>query len=356
MKLTISENISALRREAGMTQERLAEALGVSFAAVSKWERGAATPELGLIADMAELFDVSIDALTGFELCGGLEETVERLKARVHDRESGALEEAESALRRWPNSFEVVYYAADNYDVRGISSGNDALLRRALELYRRACRLIAQNRDADISEATLYRAMASIHISLGEPEKGIELLRAHNPCQLNDALIGKALASVCEDIEGAVPYLSRALLDLTVTHMQVVTGYVNVYFKRGDYEGALAVLDWALAFYPGLAKPGEPNFLNKGEAALLAIRAEVLLQLGDVESAAESLRRAQDVALRFDAAPSCDVTRLRFISPDTVASSVDDLGETALSGVEKFIAEFDDAALSALWEGLRREE
>lgn len=50
------------------------------------------------------------------------------------------------------------------------------------------------------------------------------------------------------------------------------------------------------------------------------------------------------------------MTRLRFISPDTVASSVDDLGETALSGVEKFIAEFDDAALSALWEGLRREE
>ena len=40
MKLTISENISALRREAGMTQERLSEALGVSFAAVSKWERG----------------------------------------------------------------------------------------------------------------------------------------------------------------------------------------------------------------------------------------------------------------------------------------------------------------------------
>ena len=59
MRLSLSENIGALRRAAGMTQERLAEALGVSFAAVSKWERGAATPELGLIADMAELFDVS---------------------------------------------------------------------------------------------------------------------------------------------------------------------------------------------------------------------------------------------------------------------------------------------------------
>lgn len=40
MRLSLSENIGALRRSAGMTQERLAEALGVSFAAVSKWERG----------------------------------------------------------------------------------------------------------------------------------------------------------------------------------------------------------------------------------------------------------------------------------------------------------------------------
>ena len=50
------------------------------------------------------------------------------------------------------------------------------------------------------------------------------------------------------------------------------------------------------------------------------------------------------------------MTRLRFVAPDTVASSVDDLGETALSGVEKFIAELEDAALSALWEKVRREE
>ena len=36
MKLSLSENISSLRRASGLTQERLAEALGVSFAAVSK--------------------------------------------------------------------------------------------------------------------------------------------------------------------------------------------------------------------------------------------------------------------------------------------------------------------------------
>ena len=74
------------------------------------------------------------------------------------------------------------------------------------------------------------------------------------------------------------------------------------------------------------------------------------------EGAGESLRSARDVARRFDAAPSFDVTRLRFVAPDTLASSVDDLGETALAGVEKFMAELEDAALSVLWEKVRREE
>lgn len=40
MKLHISENISHLRKQHRMTQEQLAEALGITFAAVSKWERG----------------------------------------------------------------------------------------------------------------------------------------------------------------------------------------------------------------------------------------------------------------------------------------------------------------------------
>ena len=43
MKLSLSANISKLRKEHAMTQEQLAEALGVTFASVSKWERGVAT-------------------------------------------------------------------------------------------------------------------------------------------------------------------------------------------------------------------------------------------------------------------------------------------------------------------------
>ena len=42
----LSENIYALRRKSGLSQEQLAERIGVSRQAVSKWESGASTPEL----------------------------------------------------------------------------------------------------------------------------------------------------------------------------------------------------------------------------------------------------------------------------------------------------------------------
>ncbi|MBO5453919.1 MAG: helix-turn-helix transcriptional regulator [Clostridia bacterium] len=56
MKLSLSANICKLRKEKGLTQEQLAESLGVTFASVLKWERGAATPELNLIAEMRNAF------------------------------------------------------------------------------------------------------------------------------------------------------------------------------------------------------------------------------------------------------------------------------------------------------------
>ena len=49
MKLKLHENIKAFRRERGLTQEKLAEALGVTVGAVSKWENGNNTPDIIII-------------------------------------------------------------------------------------------------------------------------------------------------------------------------------------------------------------------------------------------------------------------------------------------------------------------
>ena len=61
------ENFSALRKEKGLTQADVAEALHVSPQAVSKWENGDSMPDISLLPDIAQLFGVSIDALLGVE-------------------------------------------------------------------------------------------------------------------------------------------------------------------------------------------------------------------------------------------------------------------------------------------------
>ena len=65
MKLSLGENIRRLRRDRDMTQEQLADALAVSFQAVSRWENGSTYPDLELIPAIAEFFSVSTDELLG---------------------------------------------------------------------------------------------------------------------------------------------------------------------------------------------------------------------------------------------------------------------------------------------------
>jgi len=61
--MKIGENIRLLRQRKGLTQEQVAQQLGVTYQAVSKWENDTNTPDIALLPEIAALFDVTIDAL-----------------------------------------------------------------------------------------------------------------------------------------------------------------------------------------------------------------------------------------------------------------------------------------------------
>lgn len=67
MKMKLSEKIYDCRKKAGLSQEALAEKLGVSRQAVSKWETGESEPEIGKLKRLAEVFGVSVDWLLSDE-------------------------------------------------------------------------------------------------------------------------------------------------------------------------------------------------------------------------------------------------------------------------------------------------
>ncbi|MCL2364395.1 MAG: helix-turn-helix domain-containing protein [Defluviitaleaceae bacterium] len=65
MDIKIGTRIKELRKRKNITQEQLAEALGVTNQAISKWESGNGYPDIAYIVPIAKYFDVSADYLLG---------------------------------------------------------------------------------------------------------------------------------------------------------------------------------------------------------------------------------------------------------------------------------------------------
>lgn len=65
--LNFGENIVSLRRKKGITQEQLADFIGVTKASVSKWENKQSLPDIILLPKLAAFFDITIDELLGYE-------------------------------------------------------------------------------------------------------------------------------------------------------------------------------------------------------------------------------------------------------------------------------------------------
>ena len=81
--MDIGNKIKQLRYKAGLTQEQLATALGVSPQSVSKWENAISMPDIMLLPSLATEFGVSMDEL--FDLSG--EQTLNRIENRMEQEE-----------------------------------------------------------------------------------------------------------------------------------------------------------------------------------------------------------------------------------------------------------------------------
>ena len=356
MEMKLAENIRAFRRERGLTQEQLSEVLGVTPGAVYKWESKLSIPELDLILEMADFFDTSVDVLLGYQMKDNrLEATIKRLQECRRSKDRTGLAEAEKALKRFPHSFRIVNESALVYRAFGFENKDKALLRRALELLEQARLLLPQNEDPEISEQTIYRRMAMAYLGLEETDKAIELWKSHNADGANNHHLGHILSQM-DRLDEAVPYLSEALAKLISELCDVTTGYINIYFKRDDWDSAEAMLRLALNFFSGLRRGDTTNFLDKVSCVYLAALAYAQLRSGREMDARCSLEQAKALADFFDAAPSYDESDIRFISRIEGASAHDDIGATALDAIHRAIAEFDSEALSALWKEIREEE
>lgn len=115
--MKLSDNIRELRKARGLKQEQLAEAMGVSAASVSKWETGQSVPELTVLIDLADFFQVSVDTLVGHSLkADRMEALIAQVEKAVDDREEEtAATLCEKILRNYPNNDRAAEACAGCY-------------------------------------------------------------------------------------------------------------------------------------------------------------------------------------------------------------------------------------------------
>ena len=138
MNITIGNKIKELRKQRGITQEQLAENIGISFQAVSKWENNIALPDITLVPTLAGFFGVSIDELFDYNL-RELQEKIKKIcdEAYIY-RESDpqkAREILEEGLKKYPNNdillnnlLYVLVEAGETIQIAGklVSATNEA--------------------------------------------------------------------------------------------------------------------------------------------------------------------------------------------------------------------------------------
>ncbi|TSI04869.1 helix-turn-helix transcriptional regulator [Lysinibacillus sp. BW-2-10] len=172
-----ASRISSLRKEAGITQEQVAQYVGVSKAAVSKWETGLSYPDITLLPKLATFFNLSIDSLLGYEP-QMTEENIRKLYNQLAQKFSTSpfsevQEEIEDYVKEYYSCFPLLLEIAVLYlNYHNQSKQPGELLNRVLELCERV-RSQAQDYKyvykAEVVESTAL-------LMMGEAEKVLELL------------------------------------------------------------------------------------------------------------------------------------------------------------------------------------
>ena len=128
-QIPLAERIRAERCRGGYTQEELARRLGVTKAAVSKWECGQSAPDIALLPKLASLFSVTLDDLLGYEPLASFEKRGEvqaNLRMLLEGDPAQALDYAnEQAALYWSDS-ELLRVIALPLYAKAVELGNGA--------------------------------------------------------------------------------------------------------------------------------------------------------------------------------------------------------------------------------------
>lgn len=320
MDIRLAENLKRMRKERSLTQEALADALGVTAGAVYKWEAGLSSPELEMLVRIADLFDTSVDNLLGYEMAENRKRSItDQIYGYIVSKDRAGLEFAEKALTKYPNDFNVIVASAKMYLTFGMEERNNGWMRRAIELFEKALGIVPHDINPKYGKLAIIGDIALLNFLVNDRDKALDMMKKNNEAGVFNSKIGWLTALKGETDDACLNQLAIAFWDSIADINNTSMGLLYYYCNRHDWERAKTVARWSIDNLVSLRKNDEPCFFDKTNAAFLISESYAYFMTGDKAHAGELIDEAKRLAEYFDAAPddNADIIKLFDISYET---------------------------------------
>ena len=164
MMMYLPANLKKYRIAKDLTQEEVAEFLGITAQSVSKWERGESYPDITFLPALANIFETSVDLLIGMDAIRAEETRYNIHKTAVEYQKNGEHDKAEKTYREalliYPNMPGMILGLAATLALKGDTA-------EAIELIERGLPLSANEKQ----KATLRAALCFLYLKAGREDK-----------------------------------------------------------------------------------------------------------------------------------------------------------------------------------------
>ena len=313
--MDIGSNIRKLRRERDITQEQLAEFLNISVSAISQWECGKTTPDISLLAPLANVFEVTSDALLGIDI------TVKenRIKDIVNQAQKAqqygsvdyekAIEILRAGLKEYPNSYEIMAELMSCIrTIRFLGKGKEddeavVLLNEVINLGEKI--LAECTNDSCRYKAIHELCPAYSDPVIGKTDKAMELAEKVPHYHKGREFL---LESIYQG-DKKLKKMQQNIGQCFVTIISIMSNYIHLIFRNdekgslyNDYtaEDGIALCRKFITLIEVMFENGDYGSYGQFMAGMSTTMAKFYIELDNFESAIRALHLSAEYAIKFD--------------------------------------------------------
>lgn len=298
MELKIGKRIQELRREKGLTQERVARALNISAAAVSKWETDTTYPDITILSPLARVLGVSVDVLFDFQERMTEEECMKRMEQAdalfAKRKWEEGCQYCEKLLQEFPTDLFLKFRVASTYMQYAGASFQEDLVKQQME---RSIALFEEStvsEKKEISEAAWY-VLSGLYCMNEEYEKGLEAVDKLPQPDFDARSMKSSILYQMGKLEESEKLTQRCLYEEIRNAGLSLVSLAKIAGKEEDYEKVFQFLDTAQALETLFEKeqPGGTNTM------ILQMKVDVLAKQGETKKALEEMEHLVDTYIKL---------------------------------------------------------